>query len=367
MFIQGPGSKVHVQGNGAFINVGVANTSFAGQQPVVGRLSVTSGATVSIDGSNTSFAFLTVGRGGGASGSVLVSGLSSRIDLTGANPGIYATNDFSGAQGNTGNGTLHVTDHAIIATHKQSPGVGLALAVGYGLGQGSVLVDNNGLIDLDGVVRVSSNSAANNTQSGRLTINDSGRVKATSTVVGNGTSGAINGVFNGVLTGTGTLQSFLLVQKGGVVLPGNSPGTLSVIGNALFDGGMLQIEVGGLGAGQFDVLDIQGVADLARGTVEFVFVDGFLPRQGDSFAFLSATSVTGLAATTYRFSGVGEGFQFDVQAVGGDLRFVALNDAVAVVPEPMPLLMFAVGLAGIFVRRRALKLSTSHRRLRPRT
>lgn len=60
--VDGTGSLLTVKGNAAFINVGVANTSFAGTQAGIGTLNVTNGAQVLIDGT-TGFGLLPIGRG----------------------------------------------------------------------------------------------------------------------------------------------------------------------------------------------------------------------------------------------------------------------------------------------------------------
>lgn len=125
--------------------------------------------------------------------------------------------------------------------------------VGLGLGNGHILVDRGGTLDVDGRLIVSSTyGAAVASQYGRLTIGDQGLVVAIRTQVGDNTARNINGV----LDGTGTLRSDLSVLRGGMVSPGFSPGRLTIDGNARFAGGVLKIEVGGLQADQFDLLDV---------------------------------------------------------------------------------------------------------------
>jgi hypothetical protein len=81
----------------------------------------------------------------------------------------------------------------------------------------------------------------------------------------------------GVLKGKGTVRS--LVNHGGIVEPGASPGTLSVAGDFAQTGGTLRIEDG-------DLLAVGGNATLG-GTLEVV-----TPLAGP-LRFLSATSISG--------------------------------------------------------------------------
>lgn len=92
----------------------------------------------------------------------------------------------------------------------------------------------------------------------------------------------------GTLSGGGTIEGSV-ENSGGVVSPGASPGTLSLSGNYTQGaGGRLDIEVGGTGAGQFDVLALGGTATLG-GTLALFPINGFASSSviGDRFAFLT--------------------------------------------------------------------------------
>ena len=95
----------------------------------------------------------------------------------------------------------------------------------------------------------------------------------------------------GVLTGTGEVKGDGVLNSGGTVAPGSSPGTLTVDGPfTQGSGGTLAIEVDGPGAGQFDVLAVTGAATLA-GTVA---VDvGSSPADSDVIQFLTSASRSG--------------------------------------------------------------------------
>jgi hypothetical protein len=181
---------------------------------------------------------------------------------------------------------------------------------------------------------------------------------------------------NGTLSGTGTIFGHVVLLGGndaftGEVLPGNSPGTLTIAGD--FEqqaGGALGIQIAGTAAGQFDVLKIiadpdeglTGDASIA-GDLRLEFLDGFAPRAGDRFDFLTASgSLTGRFAHV-DVSGLAPGFQFDLRNEDGRFTMVALNDGVAV-PEPgAAAVLLLLGPAMLLRRRRRAGAN----RARPRT
>jgi hypothetical protein len=110
-------------------------------------------------------------------------------------------------------------------------------------------------------------------------------------------------------------------------------GTLTFGGNVDFASATLEIDVGGLAEGNFDVIHATGAVDIQDSTVLFRFIDGFLPRTGDTVPFLVADGGVTIANLVLEFEGVAEGFQFEVREENGMLVFEALNDAE---PAPIP-------------------------------
>jgi outer membrane autotransporter protein len=91
---------------------------------------------------------------------------------------------------------------------------------------------------------------------------------------------------NGLLGGHGSLGGSLV--NSGIVSPGDSPGTLTVIGNYTQNaGGTLRIEVAGLAASEHDLLAVNGHASLA-GTLQLIGLSGFTLHVGDQVTFLTA-------------------------------------------------------------------------------
>ena len=129
----------------------------------------------------------------------------------------------------------------------------------------------------------------NNTSS--LVVNNPGTVAANVNVGPRavlGLFGRINGdvVNAGVFQGTGRVSGNVI--NNGVVSPGASIGRLTIDGNFTQNAnGTLRIEVAGSSAGQYDVLEVGGRANLG-GRLQLVRVGNFQLRIGDQIAFLTA-------------------------------------------------------------------------------
>ncbi len=131
---------------------------------------------------------------------------------------------------------------------------------------------------------------------------------------------------NGTLTagtlslGAGTVTGN--VSNGGIVLPGNSAGALTISGSyTQTAAGALAIEIGGLTAGtEFDRLIIGGTTTLA-GTLNLTLIGGFVPNLGATFPILGFASRTGTFATVTG-TAIAAGKQF---AVGYNAADVTLT------------------------------------------
>ena len=102
----------------------------------------------------------------------------------------------------------------------------------------------------------------------------------------------------GTLGGTGTIIA-PTVTAGGLVVPGNSPGTLSITGDFTFLAtSIFQVELGGTTQGtDYDFLNVTGSAVLG-GTLSLAFLNGFQSavQPADSFTVLNAASLSGAFA-----------------------------------------------------------------------
>ena len=140
-----------------------------------------------------------------------------------------------------------------------------------------------------------------------------------------------------MVLGNGTLavpQANRMVQNGGFIAPGLSPGTLTIQGNyEQTANGRLDIEVAGTGAGQFDVLNVTGNATIGGG-LRLKFIDGFAPRQGDLFEFLDIGGTFANNFANVELRNLAPDFQFEVRRAGGAMTLAALKDGVFVPPPP---------------------------------
>jgi uncharacterized repeat protein (TIGR01451 family) len=126
------------------------------------------------------------------------------------------------------------------------------------------------------------------TQTGGLTRLNGGGLSTNTTLNFNG--GVLDAIGGSTIAGN-------VNNAGATLRPGMSPGSLNITGNyTQGPGGTLEVELGGTGAGQFDVLAITGSATLG-GTLNVSSFGGFTPVTNDSFQVMTYSSATGDFAT----------------------------------------------------------------------
>jgi hypothetical protein len=162
----------------------------------------------------------------------------------------------------------------------------------------------------------------------------------------------------GLFSGIGTINEFTapvnFINKG-TVAPGSSPGTLTIAGNYTQDVlGILEIELGGKGAGEYDVLNITEEATLGGTLKLLLYGTSYTPPTGDTFDILFAKAISG-------------GFTLDGSATRwiwgieyGDYKthnglIEARITAQAPVPIPPTVWLLGAGLVGLIGLRRRLK------------
>jgi hypothetical protein len=100
------------------------------------------------------------------------------------------------------------------------------------------------------------------------------------------------GLQGGTMSGGGMLAGNL-INSGGVLSPGSSPGKFKITGNYVqTNSGTLKIEVAGRDSSEQDQLQVGGSAELG-GSVEVRMVNGFAPDLNEKFQFLTTTNLSG--------------------------------------------------------------------------
>ena len=137
-------------------------------------------------------------------------------------------------------------------------------------------------------------------------------------------------VSTATLQGTGTLPA-LMIGSGGVVAPGNSPGTLTVTnGLAIGAGGTLSAEINGTTPGsEYDQFVVTGTVDLSGATLAATL--GFTPAAGSSFILIDNDGNDPVVGT---FAGLPEGATVNVNGVAMSITYTGGdgNDVALVVP-----------------------------------
>jgi autotransporter-associated beta strand protein len=154
----------------------------------------------------------------------------------------------------------------------------------------------------------------------------------------------------------GTLAGMAIIDgnlaNSAKVSPGSAgvPGMLTVVGNyTQAQYAHLMIQIAGMSADQFSVLNVLGNANL-NGFLDPVLLNGFVPTLGDSFTFLNYASLTGeFSQIRHRF--FGDGLQWSV--------IYELDHAILTVEQHVPdlgstFLLLTLGLVGLVTFRRQL-------------
>ena len=204
-------------------------------------------------------------------------------------------------------GTVNLSGGDLSATNATIINNGIFNATGAagvpGSGSGGFTNSATGTLNKSGTgtsaFYIFSNAGTVNATGGTLSFPNGYTQTEGSTVLGGGSiTGSFAFNFNGgELRGTGSIGTgATLVNNGAIIRPGGTgaAGTLTIAAaynhNA---GGRVEIEVGGTGIGQFDVLAVTGNAAIGGGAMDASFLPGFTPGSSDTFRVLTAASRSG--------------------------------------------------------------------------
>jgi len=249
-------------------------------------------------------------------------------------------------------------------------------------GSGALVKGNTGTLTLSGANTYSGNTSVS---AGTLALSsaDSNIASSSSIDVASGATLDVSGITNGfelasgqTLSGSGTVAGGMTISLGGVLSPGNSPGTMSTGAQTWENGGTYLWEINDSGGTKgadpgWDWLDITGTLDLtnlAAGgfTIDIDSLDGLVAGnalgfdsyiKGDGnvdYSFIIATTSSGVTdfnADKFSFesSGFSNGPAWDWQIVlsGSDLVLEAYA-----VPEPSSTALLGLGGLALMLRRK---------------
>lgn len=161
-------------------------------------------------------------------------------------------------------------------------------------------------------------------------------------------TGAVTVEDRATLGGSGIIGGDTTIKSGGILSPGNSPGTLHFTQDLeLSDGATLVMEIAS--SDTYDRLVVDGLMTF-NGVMQIVFLDGYLPEQGGSFDLFDLQSVAAFSdfdAIVFNTSGYGGTFD-------AETGLLTIN----AVPEPSILaLTVSAGAGFAMLRRRSRALA----------
>lgn len=283
-------------------------------------------------------AHVTIGRGG-----LVIYGDGSLGAAT--NP-LYLNS--ANTNGSTGNGLQFGADNITVAATRGveiasdsviNTGAFQATIAGTVTGTGGLMKAGTGTLVLTGTS--DTYQGATSVKEGTLSLQaGSGHALGTGTVT----------VFSGAtLAGSGAVGGAAVIQSGGTLSPGSSPGTLAFeAGLDLQDGSTVALELAG--ASSYDRVNVSGGTLQVGSSAALQVTLQYTPQAGDSFDLLDWTSLSGDTTLHDNLA------LPDLASLGLQWDFSQFDSlgllSIQTVPEPSRVVLLMLGLAGAFLRRR---------------
>ena len=264
-----------------------------------------------------------------------------------ANGASWVTASIGGVGNSSNSGTLRVDGAQVSVSSRDLQNTGVIANEGEWLAYDNFAhaagsrFTNSGSLSLDGTTTVSGAASIQNSgtitlQNGALNILPGGEVSGAGSFLQQAGVTRVNGrlqadggitIASGVLKGTGTVEGLVTIGPGGLWRPGNSPGTMTVLGDADLRG-TLEIEIATpavldrlVGLNNFTARD--GAA------INFVFAPGYTGGAVDieSISWLSAVNTNFQGNVTLGVSGLPSHWS---AALSPDGRQIQLSNGLAV-------------------------------------
>jgi uncharacterized repeat protein (TIGR01451 family) len=217
------------------------------------------------------------------------------------------TNTITDLQNIAGNltvsgGTLTVTASSGVGGTLTASGTG---TVNLGASNITNLTMNGGTLNFAGptafILGLTFNNGTMSAVSGTVNLPAAGYTHAGGTMQLTGGSVVTAGTITqtgGTIQGNGSLTANI-VQNGGTLGLGLSPGILNLIGNFTQNAGTVVFEIGGTTVGtQYDRFNISGNA-VQNGNIDINLISAFVPNIGDTFTLATFASGTGTGTTNF--------------------------------------------------------------------
>jgi len=276
-----------VSGTGSLTKLGAGTVTLSGANTYSGGTTISAGAlqgdTTSLQGNITDNASLIFNQGSAGAFGGVVSGTGAltklgagTLTLSGANTYSGGTTISAGAlQGDASSLQGNITDNAALIFNQGTD----AVFNGAISGSGTLLKSGTGTLTLDTVNPL---SGATTVAAGTLIVGDNSHPGATL-----GSAVTVNG--GATLGGIGTIGG---LDLSGTVVPGNTTGTLTVTGNAVFRNGS-SYQVGATPQGQSSRIVVGGNASILGGSVLVLAQPGNYAPRTDYTILTAAQGVSG--------------------------------------------------------------------------